>query len=147
MSDLCLGKTDEQDFDLVFKDGDLVLSNSLQMSVILSIASWRRSDNYEGSARLDSSIGGWWADALNDIPLGSRLWTLFKEKLNNVTLENAKKLVKEALQWMIDDGVAKDVSVSAGIGNNRNTAIFEVGIVKPSGNEETFQYEINWEAS
>lgn len=147
MSDLCLSKTDHQDFDLVFKGGDLVLSDSLQMSVILSIATWCRNDSFEGAAILEPSIGGWWADALNEIPLGSRLWTLFREKLNEVTLDNAKALVKDALKWMVDDGVAKEVNVSADYGKDRNTAVFVIDIVKPSGETEQFKYESNWEAS
>lgn len=147
MSDLCLSKTEQQDFDLVFKDGDLVLSDSLQMSVILSIATWCRNDSFEGAAIIEPSIGGWWADALNEIPLGSRLWTLFREKLNDVTLDNANALVKDALKWMIDDGVAKDVKVSSQLGKDRNTAEFVIEIVKPSGDTEQFNYESNWEAS
>lgn len=147
MSDLSLRKTDRQDFDLEFQGGDLVLSDSLQMSVILSIATYCRNDSFDGSARLDPSIGGWWADAINELPLGSRLWTLFREKLDDVTLGNATKIVKECLQWMIDDGVANDVTVSAERGNDRNTARFTIAILKPNGDSEQFKYEANWEAS
>lgn len=147
MSDLRLSKTSKQDFDLVLNDGDLVLSDSLQMSVILSIATWCRNENFDGSAIIEPSIGGWWADAVNELPLGSRLWTLFKEKLNDVTIEKAKALVKEALKWMIDDGVAKDVIVNARILNERKTAEFVIEILKPSGDPESFKYETNWEAS
>lgn len=147
MSDLCLVKTDKQDFDLVFKDGDLVLSDSLHMSVILSIASFCRNESYEGAAILEPSIGGWWADSINEIPIGSRLWTLFRNKLDKVNLDNANELVKESLKWMVDDGVAKEVNVSSGFGKDRNTAEFVIDIVKPSGDKEQFKYETNWEAS
>ena len=146
MSDLCLEKTDRQDFDLAFKGGDLVLSDSLQMSVILSIACWCRDVPYDGAAILEPSIGGWWADAMNEMPIGSRLWTLFRSKLTTPTLKNAESLIKDALKWMVDDGVAKDVKVSSGNGG-KHTAWFIVEIVKPNGDTEQFKYETNWEAS
>ena len=146
MSDLCLFKTDEQDFDLEMKGGDLVLSDSLQMSVTLSLLCWCRNETYDGAAILDPSIGGWWADALNEIPLGSRLWTQFRKRLTDVTIGNAIQLVKEALAWMVTDGVAKEVNVSASI-SGKTSASFVVQVVKPTGDTEQFKYETNWEAS
>lgn len=147
MSDLRLEKTTTQDFDLVFENGDLALSDSLAMSIVLSIECWCRSDEPDGSAVIDPSIGGWWADALNERPIGSKLWTLFRRKLDDVTISDAEKLVSDSLQWLIDDGVAKSVNVDAKIGNDRNTAVFAVSVERPDGEKDEFKFYSNWEAS
>lgn len=48
---------------------------------------------------------GWWGDAGEDHPIGSRLWLLRRAKQTNETLQRAYDYLAEAFQWMIDDKV------------------------------------------
>lgn len=146
MSDIRLVRTSNQDFDLDIEGGDLVLSDSLQNAVLLSLAIWNRSEIDSGVAATENVQGGWWADALNELPLGSKLYTIFRDRLDESSLEKAKGLVKDALKWLLDDGVAKSVDVSATIAG-KTSAEFVIVIKKPDGNDEEFKWKTNWEAS
>jgi phage gp46-like protein len=53
---------------------------------------------------------GWWADSSNNA-IGSRLWLLTRAKHTTATLGLAEAFIAEALQWLIDDGVATKVDI------------------------------------
>jgi phage gp46-like protein len=62
---------------------------------------------------------GWWGDDDADVvvpkgPLGSRLWLLVRAKATEETRQRAEAYAVEALQWLLDDGVAARVDVAAG---------------------------------
>jgi phage gp46-like protein len=84
----------------------------LVRSVIVSLFTWRRAnpdDDLPGDLRQ-----GWWGDTFAPIPndrIGSRLWLLSRSKLLPETIARAKEYAEEALQWLIDDGVAARVDV------------------------------------
>lgn len=63
-------------------------------------------------ARMDSDErGGTWSnDVLNIV--GSRDWTLKRDKITAQTITLAKRFYQSALQWLIDDGYAKKVDVT-----------------------------------
>jgi phage gp46-like protein len=52
---------------------------------------------------------GWWADTYEVTPPGSNLWQLDRAKKTRDTLGAARGYTLDALQWLIDDGVAKAV--------------------------------------
>ena len=89
--------------------------DGLDTAVIVSLFTDRRaeeSDHFDGDPR------GWWGDALavNDdrpVPLGSRLWLLAREKQHPAVLRKAEAFARQALQWMLDDGVADSITVIA----------------------------------
>ena len=101
--------------DWSFANGDLVTSNGigdLQNAVTLSLFTDRRCANdfvpWDGNRR------GWWGDTYLDTPLGSRLWQLERAKKvgNTNLLLQARDYCKEALQWLVDDGIVATVGVS-----------------------------------
>lgn len=55
---------------------------------------------------------GWWADDPQK-PIGSRLWLLGREKQLDSVPQRAKDYCKEALQWMLDDGVVAKFEIAA----------------------------------
>lgn len=63
---------------------------------------------------------GWWGDALNDGDRwGSRLWTLARRAKNTPeTLRLAEDYAHEALQWLLDDGEASTLSITASAAPN-----------------------------
>lgn len=57
---------------------------------------------------------GWALDGLGpDGPIGSKLWLLMGGKLPPSALLRAQRWAVEALQWLIDDGVAERVEAVA----------------------------------
>lgn len=63
-------------------------------------------------ARMDNTErGGSWNQELLEI-VGSRDWTLKREKLTEQTLSLAKRFYQESLQWLVNDNYASDVAVT-----------------------------------
>ena len=84
----------------------------LVRAVIVSLFTWRRA-NPDDDLPADLRMG-WWGDSFPTIPndrIGSRLWLLSRSTLTPETVAKAKEYAQEALQWLIDDGVAARVDV------------------------------------
>ena len=67
------------------------------------------------------------------------------------TADKLKTLVKEALEWMVEDGIAKTIECDVNIIDDKlfggKTAVIEVVINKPDGEYENYNFEINWKAT
>lgn len=77
--------------------------------------------------------------------IGSRLWLLSRSKDLAETVAAAKDYITEALQWLIDDGVAAAVGVVVTPAEN-DTLQFAVKITRPSGDVVGFKYDYAWKA-
>lgn len=88
-------------------------SDDLARAVMISLFSWARAhddDQVDGSRR-----HGFWGDAYADAGevTGSRLWLLCRQKITPTTIERARQYAAEALEWLVSDGVADAVEVTA----------------------------------
>lgn len=103
----------------IIVDGQLVdlgmtPSDKLVRAVIISLFTWRRAN--AGDTRPTDPKWGWWGDTFAPVAeskIGSRLWLLAREKMTKETVRRAKDYASEALQWLIEDGVASAVDVKA----------------------------------
>lgn len=89
-------------------------SNELAQAVLISLFSWRKSEDDDGVKAPDRQ--GWWGDSFAEVTgdrIGSRLWLLQRQKILPATLGKAEAYVKEALQWLLDDAVVSKVEVKA----------------------------------
>lgn len=93
----------------------LAEDDGLQTAVLLSLFLDRLAD--AGDAALEPTARrGWWGDAYPEVEgdhIGSRLWLLAREKQLPQVQARAELYAREALQWLIDDGVASAVDVAA----------------------------------
>lgn len=108
--------------DLAFGPAGLEKETTLSSAVIISLLSDRRAtaddvlpDAPLATAPLPADRRGWCGDALSEFNshlIGSRLWLLLREKQTEETRRRAIAYIREALQWMFDDGhiVALDVT-------------------------------------
>jgi phage gp46-like protein len=84
----------------------------LVRAVMISLFTWRRAnadDDLPGDLKM-----GWWGDnfsTLSNDRIGSRLWLLGRAKLTTETIAKAREYAQEALQWLVDDGIAARVVV------------------------------------
>lgn len=119
MTDLLL-RLSENGSDLVLEAGDLVLDEGLSTPVIVSLFSdaqiaadeslpgHRDPTPQERASFLPSEIPdrrGWWAEAA----FGSKLWLLDRAKLSDLTVAAARDYTENALQWLIEEGIASRV--------------------------------------
>jgi len=139
----------EGDFSFDKSIQDLESDESLETALIISLFSDRRAmedDILPDPSNPDKR--GWWGDLISDDQIGSKLWLLSREKTIEDVLVRAKEYGQEALQWLINDGVAVKVAVEAKrqgeIGNDR--LVIEAKIYKIDGSVEAFNFELQWTA-
>ena len=100
----------------LLQDIDNDKSDPLVRAVIISLFTWRRAHDDDVLPNTGISRMGWWGDSFPPVAndkIGSRLWLLARAKLTDSTAQQAQDYAEEALQWLIDDGVAARVDVSA----------------------------------
>ncbi|WNC90964.1 phage GP46 family protein [Paraburkholderia sp. FT54] len=89
----------------------LETGNDLETAILISLFTDRAAEPSDTIPDGTNDPRGWWADAGADVPIGSRLWLLAREKQTQETLQRAYDYIVEALQWLIDDGVVAKFDV------------------------------------
>lgn len=136
--------------DWNFLDGDIERGltgfEDLQTAVLVSLFT----DRYAGPDFVPpdgtGDLRGWWADTYRGVPLGSRLWTMYRSKKSSSTgpLLEAKGYCQEALQWLIDDGIAASVGVQT-FWNTPNSLGINITITEPvSSASHAFNFSYAW---
>lgn len=143
MSDLGIFLQDNLKFNLQLKDGDFEGDEGLETAVTISLFSDKRVTAEELPAP-QTDRKGWWGDMFPDIDqdqIGSKLWTLARSKRVVETLRRTEDYAREALQWLIEDGVASRVTVAAEFQGEISEGrwVLSVIIARPSGEESRFQ--------
>ncbi len=100
--------------DLVLAGGDLVLDQSLQTAVLVSLGTDRLAEVDDELPDNSGDRRGWVGDVITaggtvDL-IGSRLWLLNRAKQIPETARRAEIYALEALAWMTEDGVADSVT-------------------------------------
>jgi phage gp46-like protein len=105
--------------DLAIAGGGLVMDGGLTTAVMMSLFTDRRADADDPIDPLtdDGDRRGWPGDLLNEPGdrIGSRIWLLRRAKLTEETRALLELYAAEALQWLVDDGVADTVVCTATI--------------------------------
>jgi len=125
-------------FDVALDGAALKPDNGLRTAVMLSLFIDRRANADDVILDGTTNRRGWWADTN-----GSRLWLLSREKETGSTLQRARDYALEALQWLIDDGIASSVDVQAEWAKQGVLGLL-VTIKKADGSrfEELFNYSL-----
>lgn len=95
----------------LLEDGDLLLAPPMETAVIVSIFTDRLAELDDDLGPGETDRRGWWATGLDGKPIGSRLWLLRRAKREAETLKRARDYIREALAWMIEEGLAVSVDV------------------------------------
>ncbi len=134
-------------FDLSVVGGGLEVDNGLETAVILSLFCDRRADPGDVLPDNSNDRRGWWADAFAEVEgdkIGSKLWLLSREKHLPSVARRAETYAAEALQWLIDDGIAGAVKVTAEW-YRADVLALGVEITRPGAAPLTFKYANIWE--
>lgn len=106
-------------FDLVKEPGRLAVDDGLETAVALSLfTDAPATDDELAAAGLtrEQNRGLWWGNDLVEVPgdlWGSKLWLLQRAKRTGETLARARDYATAAVQWLITDGVAIRVPITA----------------------------------
>ena len=132
--------------DLVAVDGDLAIGRDLETAVIVSLFTDRRAEPDDPLPDGGGDRRGYWGDGLTDQPLGSRLWLLAREKATRQTLLRAVEYAKEALAWLVADGVAERVEVAAEWqGSPPSRLALAATIYRPATAPARFRFAAVWQ--
>lgn len=130
-------------------DGTLLAADGdLETAVILCLFTDRRAEPDDTLSDVEPDKRGWFGDGVPVVEgdhIGSKLWLLARRKQTTETLNLAVEYCREALQWMIEDGVARAVEIEAewvamGVLGLR------IGIVRPNIEPLRFKYDVVWRA-
>jgi len=94
----------------------LAEDSGLDTAIIISLFSDRRAE--DGDLTAGESRRGWWGDTYavtEGDKIGSRLWLLSREKQLPQVVARAEEYAAEALAWLIEDGIAGRVDVTASV--------------------------------
>lgn len=143
MSDIALVLKDNC-YDLNVVDNDLEEDKGLETAVSISLFTDKRVTEEE-LPELETDQRGWWGDMFPQIDLdkiGSRLWTIDREKTTVETLRRSEELCKEALNWMLEDGLASAIKVQSEYNDTKQLNI-SVEISRPD--RESERYSVLWD--
>lgn len=135
-------------FDLALLGGSLVGDEGLETAVIVSLFTDRRADPGDLLPDNTTDRRGHWADAYAETDgdkIGSKLWLLSREKHLPAVARRAETYAAEALQWLLDDGVAATVKVTAEW-LAADLLALGVEITRPDGTPLTLKFANLWEA-
>ena len=106
--------------DVAVSGVDLLMDGGLRTAVIISLLTNRQAEPEDVIPDGSTDPRGWWGDLpISSDPsswrgdrIGSRLWLLNRAKAIPETAVIARGYVQEALQWMLDDGVAQRLDIT-----------------------------------
>lgn len=131
--------------DWTLGSGDLTTGNDLATAVLVSLFTDRLATVDFQPPGHDIDRRGWWADAYTSDPIGSNLWQLERGIKTSETMNTAISYARQALQWLIDDGVASLVDVIGNWQGDGSLALaLQVTITEPSGNISRFKFANMW---
>ena len=76
--------------------------------------------------------------------LGSGLWLYYQSRLTQSVINEIEIAAQDSLDWMIKEGVARDVSATVEKIDKRGIVVF-INITTPQG--ESKRYSILWKAT
>jgi phage gp46-like protein len=125
--------------------GDLVSGNTLQTAVIRSLFTDKRAPAGTTLPYPSADLRGCWSDSYTGIQIGSLLWLLERTAIGDRTtlLLQAETYASDALAWLITEGVAATINVTATFAGP-DTIALSIELVEPSGAVNQFQFAWVW---
>lgn len=127
----------------------LTADDGLETAVILSLFTDRLAEPGDNIPDGTADRRGWWADMFADVPadrIGSRLWLLHREKQTLAVVNRAREYAQEALNWLVEDGVAKSVQVTTSIVRTGVLGIF-VEVTRLDKTVSKYRFDNFWKAA
>jgi len=117
--------------------------NDLETAVIISLFTDRIAAPDDVIPDGSTNPRGWWGDTDPRYPIGSRLWLLDRSTQTQAVLNRCQDYCAEALQWLIDDGVAASVDVNAFFPAREMLGV-EITINRTDGTTVPLKFQWSW---
>lgn len=122
-------------------------TDPLFAAVVASLFTDQTADPAEMVPELGADRRGWWADAGDppDRRMGSLLWLEHRPRKDAATRRRFEEKAEIALQWLIDDGIAVTVKVTAVYPPDLPEWIgLQIRIVRPDGSVRDWRLDELW---
>lgn len=123
----------------------------LQTAVIISLFTDRHADDDDALPGDPQDKRGWWGDAFPVVggdAIGSKLWLLERSKASSAAAARAEQYAADALAWLLEDGVARAVNVTAeaqpGAGGVGAILALQVEILRSDKPPAQFRFDKFW---
>jgi len=123
------------DFNIT-ASGDFELDTTIENPINASMLTNARADVSEVPIAKDR--GGWWGNELFETighQFGSKLYLLKQRRFTEETKNIATDYIRKGLQWLIDDGIVKDINVTATLIYGSNTIEAEITLINDEKTE------------
>lgn len=138
--------TGTADIELDAVADDVTSDNGLRTAVLLSLCVDARAEPEDALPGNDGDRRGWLFDELAEAEgdrIGSRRWLVTERgKLTPDLVPQIQRMDREALQWLIDDGVAASVEVTAEIVDG--ALVEQIDIERPARGTISFRFDFAW---
>lgn len=122
------------------------VTTPLDRAIVISLFTWRRalpSDPVD-----DADLQGWWGDSFPSVAddrIGSRLWLLRRRTLVEATIRDAIAYAREALAWLVEDGLVVGFEVEAERQGRERLAMRVIGIRADGQQERLAEFNDVWQ--
>lgn len=138
---------DDLTFDISYVLGDLESDEGLETSILISLFSDARVLEEELPIG-ENDRRGYWGDTVSDFyndRTGSKLWLLDRGKSSEQTRTKVQEYARDALAWLLDDGVASALDVKATL-VNRERVDLSISIDRPKDRSKFFyRFQLVWD--
>lgn len=131
--------------DIAVEDGVLATGDELKTAIFLSLLCDRRADDDDTLPAITPERfpdrRGWWADTYTGgDSFGSKWWLRWRSKATEETRLAFIDDARQALQWLIEDGVAADLEIEAEWQSRETAGVLamRIVVVRPGGVREEF---------
>ena len=132
--------------DLAISGQSLAEDDGLESAVVISLFTDRRAEDGDALPGAADDKRGWWGDGFAEASgdrIGSRLWLLAREKQLPSVLARARDYAREALAWLIEDGIVREVNVAAEI-VRQGVLGLSIDIVRTGRPVARYRFESFW---
>lgn len=133
-------------FDIGVAAGDFIADDGMYTAIVISLFTDARADPDDVLPQPGADRRGWWGDAYAPIAgdiIGSKLWLLSRAVASDQTLALAQEYAQAALVWLVDDGVAASVTVTASFPGPLGWIALNVVVTRPTGPARR-QFDFVW---
>ncbi|MDH4745816.1 phage GP46 family protein [Sphingomonas sp. CBMAI 2297] len=118
----------------------LMSGNDIETAVLLSLHTDAPADDDDVIPDASGDPRGWWGDST----MGSKLWLLSRAKKTPATLLLAKAYAEAACAWLVSDGAAASVNVTAEWVSPGAMLGLLVVVAQPDGNAVRVATQFAW---
>jgi phage gp46-like protein len=135
---------DQTNGDWAMAGADLLAGDDLTTAVLISLFTDQTATPDDPVLDASGDPRGWWGDLGADQPIGSKLWLYDRSKQTSAVLAGVRDAARQALQWLIDDGVAQAVQVFAAWIQGGFLGL-QVIITQANGQNATLSFQTAWQ--